>query len=165
MRRWCALFLFAASLSLRAQVVELKARGGGALKIGATSYQFALDEVWVAPAKGGLPGAVKLVGSLVPDSGGPGFRMTLSVLKTGALYMLTIERRNGRAYPDSWAATVKTKTKALRMEAQPGGRIEIQCEGPLTGVIAQRPAHAAWSGTLWAEFPGGNLAPGNPPGN
>ncbi|GLH72402.1 hypothetical protein GETHLI_09040 [Geothrix limicola] len=149
------LICLVASLSLQAQTLELQAKGGGELKIGATSYRFALTDLSTAPAKGGLSGALKLTGNLVPKDGSAGtFHMTLIVLKSGGLYTLRIERRNGKAYPDSWAATLKTKTRALKLEDRPGGRVEIQCEGPLTGVIAQRPTQADWSGTLWAVFPG-----------
>lgn len=148
------LICFTASLSLQAQVIDLQAKGGGDLKIGATSYQFVLTDLTSAPAKAGLPGAVKLVGNLVPKDGSGAFHLSLTILKNGTLFTLNIERRNGKAYPDSWAATLKTKTRAPRMEDRPGGRIEIQCEGPLTGVIAQKPTKADWSGTLWAVFPG-----------
>ncbi|MBI1753229.1 MAG: hypothetical protein HY014_00360 [Acidobacteria bacterium] len=145
----------AQTLTLQGQTVDLKAKGGGTLKIGATTYDFALTDLATAPPAGGLPGALKLVGRLVPKDGSGAFRMTLTLLNTGSLYTLRIERRQGQTYPDSWAATAKTKTRALRLEERPGGRVEIQCEGPLAGVISQRPAKADWSGRLWAEFPGG----------
>jgi hypothetical protein len=150
------LICFVVSLTLRGQAIDLKAKGGGELKIGAISYQFVLTDLGTAPAKGGLPGAVKLVGNLVPKDGSGTFHMTLTVLNTGSLYTLHLERRKGQAYPDSWAATVNTKTRALRLDERPGGRIEIQCEGPLTGVLSQKPTNAEWSGVLWAVFPGGD---------
>ncbi len=154
-----------ACLSLQAQVLELKLQGGGELTIGATTYQFSLKNLSMAPAKGGLPGALKLEGDLLPRNGGRHFHLALTVLKNGALYLLNIYRRNGQAYPDSWCATLKTRATVLRLEDRPGGRIEIQCEGPLTGVIAQRPASASWSGTLWALIPGGEASPENQTGS
>lgn len=144
------------SLNLQAQTIDLKAKGGGELKIGATRYTFILTDLGTAPPAGGLPGAVRLVGRLAPKDGSGAFQMTLTVLNTGSLYTLHIERRQGRSYPDTWAATAKTKTRALRLDERPGGRIELQCEGPLTGVVSQRPTQAEWSGRLWAVFPGGD---------
>lgn len=144
------------ALSLQAQgSVELKAVGGGELKIGATTYLFTLADLSMAPPKGGLPGAVKLTGTLASRDGSPGFRMDLTVLKNGTLYMLVIQRRMGQAYPDSWNATPKTRVRILKMEDRLGGRVEIRCDGPLTGVLAQKPVQASWTGSLWATFPGG----------
>jgi len=144
------------AVSLQAQgVVELKATGGGDLKIGAINYQFTLTDLSMAPPKGGLPGAVRLTGTLASRDGSPDFRLDLTVLKNGTLYMLVIQRRNGQAYPDSWNATAKTRARILKLDDRLGGRLEIRCDGPLTGVLAQKPVHATWSGTLWAIFPGG----------
>jgi hypothetical protein len=140
---------------LGAQAVLLKPKGGGELRIGPTLYRFDLTNLTFAPAKGGLSGAVKLEGSLVPGDRSRPFRMALTVLKDGSLYMLRIDRKGADAYPDTWAATAKTHTRALRLEDRPGGRIDLRCEGPLTGIIAKRPQTATWSGQLWAVSPGG----------
>ncbi|HJW73978.1 MAG TPA: hypothetical protein VJ486_14225 [Geothrix sp.] len=154
MRLFQILFLSWLTTLLPAQEVVIKAQGGGDLKIGANSYQFTLEAFYTAPPKGGLPGAVKFSGLLSAKDGSAPFHMDLSVLKNGTLYMLTIQRRNGRSYPDSWNATQKTKTRFLKLEDRPGGRFELRCEGMLTGVISQKPAQANWSGTLWAVQPG-----------
>lgn len=140
---------------LQAQPRELKPRGGGELKIGSMRYHFEIKSLSAAPAKAGLPGAVKLEGNLIPEDGSPAYQTTVTVLKNGSLYMLQILRKNTGSYPDTWAATLKTRTRALAMDDRPGGRIELRCEGRLTGVIAKRPQEAEWSGTLWAVFPGG----------
>jgi hypothetical protein len=145
-----------ASLALHGQGIDLGAKGGGDLKIGTTSYQFVLTNLSSSPSKGGLPGAIKLVGNLVPKDGSGAFHMTLTLLNTGALYTLQIERRRGKAYPDTWAATVKTTTRLLRLDGHPGGRLELQCGGPLSGVVSQRPVNAEWAGLIWAIFPGGD---------
>jgi hypothetical protein len=141
---------------LGAQEIDIKPVGGGEIKIGAAKYQFQLAGLSTAPSKGGLAGAVKVEGDLVPEMGGLPFHMTLTLLRDGTLYMLRLERRSSpKAYPDTWAATAKTRVRPLRMEERPGGRIELRCEGPLSGYIAQRPQEAAWSGTIWAVLPGG----------
>lgn len=140
--------------AMNAQVIDLKPQGGGDLKIGNTLYRFEPTGLSSAPPKGGLPGAVKLEGNLVPQDGTQAFHMVLTLLKDGSLYMLRIERRTSGVYPDSWAATLKTRTRALRLEDGPGGRVEIRCEGRLTGIVAKRPQEATWSGTFWAVFPG-----------
>ncbi|MDP1832763.1 MAG: hypothetical protein Q8K67_11940 [Geothrix sp.] len=147
-------------VALHAQVVDVKPQGGGDLKIGNTLYRFELMNLRSAPAKGGLPGAVKLQGRLVAKDGTPDFQLDLTVLKNGSIYMLNIHRKASGAYPDNWAATQKTHTRALVMEVRAGGRIELRCEGRLTGIIARQPREAPWSGTLWAVFPG---APGEGP--
>jgi hypothetical protein len=89
----------------------------------------------------------------VPEAGRP-FHLVLTVLKDGSLYLMHMKRTLPNAYPDNWAATTKTCAHALKLEDRPGGRVELRCEGPLTGIIAQRPQDATWSGTLWATFPG-----------
>jgi|GEM_PF-4826606 hypothetical protein len=141
-------------VAMSAQIIDLKPKGGGNLKIGGVSYRFELTGLMSAPPKGGLPGAIRLEGNLVPDAGHP-FHMVLTVLKSGSLYLMHMERNLPNAYPDNWAATPKTRIHALKLEDRPGGRVELRCEGPVTGIIAQRPQDATWSGTIWATFPGG----------
>lgn len=150
-----ALPLVAASGILCAQMAPFRPQGGGSIKIGEMAYRFEPTDLLTAPAKGGLPGVVRLEGNLVPKDGSRPFHMTLTMLKDGSLYMLRVERKASGAYPDTWAATQKTRTHALHMQDHPGGRVEIRCEGHLTGIIAKRPQEAEWSGTLWATFPGG----------
>jgi len=60
----------------------------------------------------------------------------------------------GRSYPDSWNATAKTRVHILKLDDQMGGRVEISCEGPLTGVVEQNPVNADWSGQIWGEISG-----------
>jgi hypothetical protein len=151
----CALPCFGLCAILGAQAIDLKPKGGGDLRIGETRYQFELADLSSAPPRGGLPGAVRLEGDLVPLTPGRPFHMVLTVLKNGSLYLLHIDRRSPHSYPDSWAPTAKARTRALALEDRPGGRIELRCEGILTGIIARQPQKAAWSGTLWAIFPGG----------
>ena len=139
---------------LCAQMVQLKPEGGGLLKIGDTAYRLRVTDLLTAPPKAGLPGVVRLQGDLLPQDHSRPFHLALTVLKDGSLYMLQIERKAPGGYPDSWAATQKTRTRAIKLEDHPGGRVEIQCEGSLTGIIAKRPQGAEWSGTLWAIFPG-----------
>jgi hypothetical protein len=150
---------FSLCAGLSAQGMNLKPQGGGDLRIGGISYRFELTELSSAPSKGGLPGAVKLEGNLIsPDAGRP-FHMALTVLKSGSLYLLYIHRATSNGYPDSWSpalnARIKARTKALSLEDRPGGRIELRCEGTLTGIIAKQPKESTWSGTIWAIFPGG----------
>lgn len=143
--------------ALSAQMVVLKPEGGGELRIGKTPYRFELTGLGSAPAAGGLPGLIRLEGDLLPKGASQSFHMVLTVMKDGSLYMLRIERRaTPQAYPDSWAATQKTRTRALKLEDRPGGRVELSCEGALTGILAKHPENATWSGTLWAVFPGGD---------
>lgn len=139
---------------LGAQMVQMKPKGGGTLKIGDISYRLEVTDLQTAPAKGGLPGVVRMHGNLLPPGGAHPFHMILTVMKDGSLYMLQIERKAHGAYPDTWAATQKTRTRALRLVDRPGGKVEIRCEGRLTGIIAKHPQEADWSGTLWAIFPG-----------
>jgi hypothetical protein len=139
--------------------MALKPQGGGDLRIGSTQYRFELTDLRSAPPKGGLPGAVKLEGDLVPRDGGRPFHMALTVLKSGSLYLLYIHRNTPGGYPDSWSPALKASprasTHALMLEDRPGGRVELRCEGTLSGIIARQPQERAWSGTLWAVFPGG----------
>ena len=154
-----ALPWFALCVSLGAQMVASGPQGGGELKLGATPYRFELTHLTSAPPAGGLPGALKWEGNLIPRDASRPFHMILTVLKNGSLYMLKIERKTSQGYPDSWAATLKTRTRFLKLEDQPGGRVEIRCEGPLTGIIAKHPENAIWSGQLWAIFPVGSPTP------
>jgi len=148
--------------ALNAQTLDLKPQGGGSLKIGTTLYRFNLTGLSSAPPKGGLPGAIRLEGRLVAPGSGPGFHMVLTMLNTGALYTMVIERRLPGVYPDNWAINRRTRVQALKLENRPGGRVELRCEGSLAGIIDRRPQDAEWSGTLWAQFPGGGeeLNPG-----
>ena len=144
---------------LGAQGMDLRPKGGGDLRIGGTQYRFELTDLSSAPPKGGLPGAVKLEGNLTPKDSSRPFHMTLTVLKNGSLYLLYIHRSPSSGYPDSWSPSLKARAKActhaLKLEDRPGGRVELSCEGTLTGMIGRQPKEAIWSGTLWAEFPGG----------
>jgi hypothetical protein len=144
---------------LGAQGLDLSPKGGGDLRIGGTQYRFELTGLSSAPPKGGLPGAVKLEGNLIAGDSSRPFHMTLTVLKNGSLYLLYIHRSASGGYPDSWSpslqARLKASTRALRLEDRPGGRIELSCEGTLTGMIGRQPREANWSGALWAVFPGG----------
>jgi hypothetical protein len=151
-----ALSLVALCTALGAQTIDLRPRGGGELKIGASSYRFEPTGLMSAPPKGGLPGAVRLEGDLVPQGAGLPFHLVLTVLKNGTLYLMHMERGAPHSYPDTWAATPGSRTLAIRLEDRPGGRVELRCEGPVTGIIAKRPENATWSGTLWAVFPGGD---------
>jgi hypothetical protein len=150
---------FGLCASLGAQGMNLKPQGGGDLRIGGIPYRFELTDLSSAPPKGGLPGAVKLEGDLVPRDAGRPFHMVLTVLKNGSLYLLYIHRATPNGYPDSWSpslnARIRARTKALSLEDRPGGRIELRCEGTLTGIIAKQPKESTWSGALWAVFPGG----------
>ncbi|MDR3685128.1 MAG: hypothetical protein P4L11_15475 [Geothrix sp.] len=150
-----ALPYLALGVAMSAQIIDLKPDGGGDLTIGGVAYRFELTGLMSAPPRDGLPGAIRLEGDLVPRKGGRPFHMVLTVLKNGSLYLMHMERGAPHAYPDNWAATPKTRTRALKLEDRPGGRIELRCEGPVTGIIAKRPQDATWSGTLWATFPGG----------
>jgi len=141
--------------ALQAQGMVLRPRGGGELRIANQRYRFQLTDLSTAPPKGGLPGAIRLEGNLQPQDGSGPFHLVLTVLAGGSLYMLQIQRKRPGGYPDNWAATLKTHTHALKWVDRPGGRIEIQCEGSLTGIIAKQPKEAEWSGTLWGIFPGG----------
>jgi len=145
---------FALCTALGAQALDMKPQGGGELKIGDTPFRFEITSLSSAPAKGGLSGAVRLEGNLIALDASPGFQINLTVLKNGSLYMLHIHRKTSGPYPDSWAATQKTRTHALVMEDRAGGRVEIRCEGRLTGIIAKQPRDATWSGTIWGIFPG-----------
>lgn len=140
---------------MEGQALDLAPQGGGTLKIDGVPYRFEVTDLSSAPPKGGLPGAIRLEGRLVPQGATQAFRLSLTVLKDGSLYMLRIERKAPGSYPDSWAATLKTIARAERLEDRPGGRIDIHCEGPLTGVVAGHPKNSSWSGSLWARFPGG----------
>ena len=145
-------FLFLAGF-LSAQMVESKPQGGGMLKIGEAVYRFEPMDLRSAPPRNGLPAVIRLEGRLVPVDGSPSFHLILTLLKDGSIYLLKLERKTPGGYPDSWAATLKTRTHLLKMEDHPGGIVELRCEGRLTGIMAKRPQDADWSGILWASFP------------
>lgn len=131
-----------------------KAIGGGEIHLGTARHRFSLTRFSTAPPAGGLPGALKFEGMLEPERHGAPFRLSLTVLRDGTLYRMSLQRRTASGYPDSWNATLKTRVRLLKQEDRLGGRTEIQCEGPLTGVINQKPAHTSWAGTLWVQLPG-----------
>ena len=127
--------------------------GGGSLTIGAERYRFEPKDVASAYPMGGLPGAIRLRGSLLPEGPGRAFELELVVLKDGRLYLLNLHRKGKDGYPDTWAATEKTGVKVIALEDHPGGRVELACKGPLTGVVGRKPVTASWQGHLWAVFP------------
>ena len=95
--------------AMSAQILDLKPKGGGDLKINGIFYRFELTGLMCGPPpKGGLPGAIGLEGNLVPEAGRP-FHMVLTVLKNGSLSLMHMERSLPNAYPDNWAATPKTR--------------------------------------------------------
>jgi hypothetical protein len=143
-------------LASQAQVSsERTATGGGELRIGNTAYHLTLTEFSTALPKGGLPGAVRFRGTLTSVDGKAPWFLNLTVLKNGTLYLLSIQRPTHAGNPDIWNATLKTRVRFLKRDDRLGGRTELQCEGPLTGVIGQKQVSASWSGTLWALQPGG----------
>jgi hypothetical protein len=79
--------------------------------------------------------------------------LELVVLKDGRLYLLNLRHKGKDGYPDTWAGTEKTRVKVLTLEDHPGGRVELECGGPLTGVVNRKPAMARWQGRLWVVFP------------
>ena len=128
-------------------------QGGGALTLDGATFRFEPHSAATAPPRGGLPGAIRLRGVLIPVKGGRTIALDLVVLKDGRLYTLSL-RRDGKAdYPDTWAAVAGTRVKVLALEDRPGGRVELACEGPLTGVVGRRPVSSRWKGRLWAAFP------------
>lgn len=128
-------------------------QGGGSLTLGHAAYRFVPNDLSLAEPKGGLPGAVRIRGELVPEAGGAAYALELVVLWNGRLYLLSIRRGQKAQYPDTWAATLDTRVKLLALEDHPGGRIELECEGRLTGVVDRRPVSGSWQGRLWAIFP------------
>ncbi|MDE3034117.1 MAG: hypothetical protein KGI56_10665, partial [Acidobacteriota bacterium] len=54
--------LLAAGLSAAPAMVE----GGGQLTLAGTGYRFQPAGLFVAPPKGGLPGAIRMTGDLIP---------------------------------------------------------------------------------------------------
>jgi hypothetical protein len=143
-------------LAFQAQVsLERTAIGGGELRIGITTYHFTMTEFSTAPPKGGLPGAVRIRGTLASDDEKAPWFLSLTVLNNGTLYLLSIQRPLRSGIPDTWSATRKTRVRIVKRDDHLGGRTELQCEGPLTGVVGQKQASASWSGILWAQQPGG----------
>jgi hypothetical protein len=141
--------LLAAVLSAAPSMVE----GGGELTLAGKAYRFQPTGLFVAPPKGGLPGAIRMTGDLIPASGEAPFQMALVFLRTGQLYLLDIHRGGKGRYPDSWAATQQTHLKVLSLQPRPGGRVEVACSGTLTGVVGQKPVQGRWSGRLWMVIP------------
>lgn len=139
--------------TLPAQTIDAQAKGGGELKIDGTLYHFELKALYTAPPKGGLPGAFRIQGRLVPEDQAQALDLDLTVLKTGTLYMLRILRKGPGGYPDTWSATGKTRARITLLEDHFGGRLEIACSGPLTGVIGRRPKTTTWRGSLWVILP------------
>ncbi|WP_243315848.1 hypothetical protein [Geothrix paludis] len=146
------LFL-AFGLQAQAPGLEAVVRGGGDLTLDGIPYRLELASVASIPARSGLPPLVRLTGRLVPEEAARAFDLELSVLKNGTLYMLRVVRQKSGGYPDSWAATGKTRVRFTRLEDRSGGRLELACSGPLTGVIGRKPRNATWRGSLWAELP------------
>lgn len=144
---------------LQAQALDLQAQGGGDLKIGGLAYRFELGTLYSAPPKGGLPGAIRIRGRLVPEGPSRPWDLDMTLLKSGVLYMLRISRKGSDGYPDSWAATLKTRIQAISLHDGPGGRVEVACLGTLSGVVARRPRTEAWQGRIWAIFPGEAVQP------
>jgi hypothetical protein len=128
--------------------LPLNASGGGKLKIGDGAYRFAVEDLATIRAKGSFPGALKFVGRLIPGDGTAPYRMTLTLLKTGTIYTMVIQRRKGKAYPESWNATIQTRMHILKLDDRMGGRVEISCEGPLIGIIGGKSVNADWSGLI-----------------
>lgn len=143
------------AFGLRAQAPGLEAvvRGGGDLTLDGIPWCLELASIASIPARSGLPPLVRLTGRLVPGDPALAFDLELVVLKDGTLYMLRLVRQKPGGYPDSWAATGKTRVRFTRLEDHSGGRLELACSGPLTGVIGQKPRTATWHGSLWAELP------------
>jgi len=139
--------------SLPAQMVPVKPSGGGELMIQGVPYTLDLTTLSSAPPKGGLSGAIRLEGELLPKDGSAPFHLALTLLKDGTFYQLRIERQTTPPLTDHWAATLKTRIKVRSLADRPGGRVELRCEGPLTGIITQHPQDTTWSGTLWGVFP------------
>ena len=128
-------------------------RGGGTLSLGGAAFHFVPKDLATADPKGGLPGALRLKGELVPEAGGPAYALEMVVLRNGRLYLLSLRRGAKGQYPDTWAATLGTRVKVLTLEDHPGGRVELEVEGRLTGVVDRKPVSASWQGRLWAVFP------------
>ena len=147
-----SLFL-ALGLQAQAPLLEAVVRGGGELHLDGTAYRLEPESVASIPARAGLPPLIRLTGRLVPGDPAHAFDLELSLLKDGTLYLLRLVRPTPGGYPDSWAATGRTRVRLLRLEDRSGGRVELACSGPLTGVIGRRPRNGTWRGTLWAELP------------
>ncbi|HEX9009297.1 MAG TPA: hypothetical protein VF804_02940 [Holophagaceae bacterium] len=128
-------------------------QGGGTLTLGHTAYRFMPKDLAAAGPKEGLPGALRIRGELIPETGGPVYTLELVVLRNGRLYLLNLRHGTRGQYPDTWAATLSTRVRILALEDHPGGRVELACEGRLTGVVDRRPVSGSWQGHLWAIFP------------
>lgn len=156
-RTW--IFLLLALLVQSVEPLPLSAGGGGSLKIGGGHYRFVLQDLVTIGTKDRSSGVLKFVGRLIPGDGTLPYQMTLTLLKNGTVYMMTIQRRRGNAYPDSWNATANTRVRILKLNDRLGGRVELDCEGPLVGVVGQRPVQADWSGQIWGVITGEVKAP------
>jgi hypothetical protein len=128
-------------------------QGGGSLTLGHAAYRFIPKDLALAEPKGGLPGALRIKGELVPEAGGPVYALELVVLRDGRLYLMSLRRGQKGQYPDTWAATLSTRVKLLALEDHPGGRVELEVGGRLTGVVDRKAISAPWQGRLWAVFP------------
>lgn len=137
---------------LSAQVTP-SIRGGGTLRVADVSYRFEPSELASARPKTGQPDAFRMKGRLVPLGPGRPFGLELILLKDGRLYELKIQRKEPGGYPETWAATQKTRVKIQKLDDRPGGRIEVSLEGPLTGIMGRKPTDGLCIGTFWAGFP------------
>lgn len=140
-------------LCLALQAGQAPLQGSGHLALDGAGYRFIPADLALAAPKGGLPGALRLKGELVPEAGGPAYALELVVLRNGRLYLLSLRRGSKGQYPDTWAATLGTHVKILALEDHPGGRVELEVGGRLTGVVGRRPITASWEGHIWAVFP------------
>ena len=143
------------AFGLQAQAPGLEAvvRGGGDLTLDGAAYRLELASVASTPARLGLPPLIQLRGRLVPEAPARAFDLELTVLKNGTLYLLRLTRPGPGGYPDSWAATARTRARITLLEDRSGGRLELACSGPLTGIIGRKPKGSVWKGSLWAELP------------
>lgn len=140
-------------LCLALQAGQAPVQGGGHLVLGGAGYRFIPTDLALAGPKGGLPGALRLKGELVPEAGGAAYALEMVVLRDGRLYLLSLRRGAKGQYPDTWAATLGTHVKLQVLEDHPGGRVALEVGGRLTGVVARKPVTAPWEGHLWAVFP------------
>lgn len=145
--------LLALALRGQAPMLEEIVRGGGEVILDGTAFRLEPASVNTLPARTGLPALVRVTGRLVPPDPAGAFGLELTILKDGTLYMLRILRKGPGGYPDTWAATGRTRARITLLEDHSGGRLEIACSGPLTGVIGRRPKTTTWRGSLWVILP------------
>lgn len=122
-------------------------QGGGEVTLDGLVHRFEPSTVTT------LPDLVRLTGRLVPPEPDRAFDFELALKKDGTLQRLQILRQAPGGYPDTWAATEKTRIRFRVLEDRSGGRVEIICAGPLTGVVGRQPKHALWKGLLWVVLP------------